>query len=106
MLSSDNKELKEMVETLLKQELENRKNKVKDDQNEQTQQTIIHIEHSLSTYALLYLLLGQHSTTASQNVGEDSNFTVQRKFQKMIEDIALMQENNQKFYLEVLEKLQ
>ncbi|KMY51290.1 hypothetical protein [Peribacillus loiseleuriae] len=106
MFSSKNKEIKDLLETLLQKEIERKINK---NENDTTMlhngQTIINIDHSLSSYALLYLLLGQHSTTGSKDVEENSNFTTKSKLEEISEDITQMQEINKKFYLEVLETL-
>lgn len=97
-----------MIETLLKQELERQISKIEDDTTKHKGQTIINIDHGLSSYAWLYLLLGQQATPVSdvsEDVGKHWNFTTETKLQKMSEDITQMQETNKKFYLELLEEL-
>lgn len=100
-----------MVETLLKQEIERKINKGENDTTKQHNgQTIINIDHSLSTYALLYLLLNQYSKAeADTDIQLDAdgkiNLSVEKKLKKMIEDVILVREQNKEFYLEVLDGL-
>ncbi|MGX2960921.1 hypothetical protein JNUCC23_16825 [Peribacillus sp. JNUCC 23] len=112
MDSSENKEIKEMLETLLKKELERKINK---DENDTTKlhngQTTINIDHGISTYALLYLLLEQNSNSISQSdrsmdVDEKRSLTAEKSIKRLTENVARIQRKNREFYLEVLERLE
>ncbi|MGE8078651.1 hypothetical protein [Peribacillus loiseleuriae] len=112
MSALENKEIKEMLETLLKKELERKTNK---DENDTTKlhngQTTINIDHGISTYALLYLLLEQNSNSVSKSdrsmdANEKRSLTAEKKLKRLLENIALIQKKNKEFYLEVLERLE
>lgn len=105
MSALENKEIKELLETLLKKELERKINK---DENDTTKlykgQTTINIDHGISTFALLYLLLGQNPNAVSQS--NSSMVSAEKSIKRLTENAARIQKKNRGFYLEVLERLE
>ncbi|PLR76590.1 hypothetical protein CU633_14655 [Bacillus sp. V3-13] len=101
MFSSDNEEIKNLIETMLKQQIENANKETK---SIPTGQMVINIDNGgLATSALLYLLLNHSMSTenASKQSAEHEGPIV-KQLQRLIHDVNRLRQANKGFYEEIL----
>ncbi|MBA9026270.1 hypothetical protein [Peribacillus huizhouensis] len=111
MISSDNREIIEMLETLLIQEMERRlKPPNSDEAVHNKEQTVININYDPLLYALFYLLLGEKNNVMKYSIltteNKDTNIqSAEKRVKKMVHQITTLKGNNRLFYSDILEML-
>ncbi|OIK09666.1 hypothetical protein [Bacillus sp. MUM 13] len=104
MAAADNKEIKDMVELLLKQQMEKKIQKREVEDKNKQGQTIINIDNGTAAYALLYLLLQEDVNIPGKN--SDDNAAASQKLKELMHSISQIQKENRGFYNKILQYLE